>query len=90
MAVRQKLFKKLFIAIQLCRTKIEQGKEDQIRANSYWSGSESTNTTAIKAYVKTLSEILGHANVSTTLNTYVHSSMERKREQLEKLFVESY
>lgn len=38
------------------RTKIEQGKKDQIRANSYWSGSESTNTTAIKAYVKTLSE----------------------------------
>ena len=35
--------------------------------------------------VKTLSEILGHANVSITLNTYVHSSMERKREQLEKL-----
>lgn len=35
--------------------------------------------------VKTLSEILGHANVSVTLNTYVHSSMERKREQLEKL-----
>ena len=39
--------------------------------------------------VKTLSEILGHANVSTTLNIYVHSSMERKREQLEKLFAES-
>lgn len=35
--------------------------------------------------VKTLSEILGHSNVSVTLNTYVHSSMERKREQLEKL-----
>ena len=35
--------------------------------------------------VKTLSEILGHSNVSITLNTYVHSSMERKREQLEKL-----
>lgn len=29
---------------------------------------------------KTLSEILGHASVNTTLNTYVHSSMERKRE----------
>lgn len=28
--------------------------------------------------VKTLSEILGHANVETTLNRYVHSSMERK------------
>lgn len=35
--------------------------------------------------VKTLSEILGHSNVSITLNTYVHSSMEHKRKQLEKL-----
>lgn len=35
--------------------------------------------------VKSLSEILGHANVSITLNTYVHSSMEMKRNQLEKL-----
>lgn len=37
--------------------------------------------------VKSLSEILGHANVSITLNTYVHSSIELKREQLEKLTV---
>lgn len=35
--------------------------------------------------VKSLSEILGHANVGITLNTYVHSSMEMKRSQLEKL-----
>lgn len=35
--------------------------------------------------VKSLSEILGHGNVSITLNTYVHSSMEQKRVQLEKL-----
>ena len=35
--------------------------------------------------VKSLSEILGHANVSVTLNTYVHSSLELKRSQLEKL-----
>lgn len=35
--------------------------------------------------VKSLSEILGHSNVSITLNTYVHSSMEMKRTQLEKL-----
>lgn len=35
--------------------------------------------------VKSLSEILGHANVSITLNTYVHSSIEMKRSQLEKL-----
>lgn len=35
--------------------------------------------------VKTLSELLGHSSVNITLNTYVHSSMKRKREQLEKL-----
>lgn len=37
--------------------------------------------------VKSLSEILGHASVDITLNTYVHSSMEMKRAQLEKLSV---
>lgn len=35
--------------------------------------------------VKSLSEILGHANVSITLNTYVHSSIDMKRNQLEKM-----
>lgn len=35
--------------------------------------------------VKSLSEILGHSNVSITLNTYVHSSINLKRAQLEKL-----
>lgn len=35
--------------------------------------------------IKSLSEILGHASVSITLNTYVHSSIELKRLQLEKL-----
>ena len=39
--------------------------------------------------VKSLSEILGHANVSITLNTYVHSSMELKRAQIEKLVASS-
>lgn len=34
---------------------------------------------------KTLSEILGHSNVSITLNTYVHSSLELKRQQMDKL-----
>ena len=38
--------------------------------------------------VKTLSEILGHGDVSITLNTYVHPSMEMKRMQIEK--VESF
>ena len=35
--------------------------------------------------VKTLSEILGHTDVKTTLNRYVHSSFELKRENMEKL-----
>ena len=36
--------------------------------------------------IKSLSEILGHANVAITLNTYVHSSIDMKRTQLEKLY----
>lgn len=34
---------------------------------------------------KTLSELLGHANVNITLNTYVHSSLDHKRQQIELL-----
>ena len=34
---------------------------------------------------KALSEILGHANVNTMLQRYVHPSMEAKREQMERL-----
>lgn len=37
--------------------------------------------------VKTLSEILGHANVNITLNRYVHSSMEQKRKWMNELTV---
>ena len=37
-----------------------------------------TNCIALGFDVKTLSELLGHATVETTLNRYVHSSMERK------------
>ncbi len=36
--------------------------------------------------IKSLSEILGHSNVSITLNTYVHSSIELKRMQLSKIY----
>ena len=35
--------------------------------------------------VKSLSEILGHASVNITLNRYVHSSMEQKRDNMKKL-----
>lgn len=36
--------------------------------------------------IKSLSEILGHANVNITLNRYVHSSQTLKRENMNKLF----
>lgn len=35
--------------------------------------------------IKSLSEILGHANINITLNTYVHSSNKMKKKYLEKL-----
>lgn len=35
--------------------------------------------------IKTLSEILGHSSVEMTLNRYVHSSMDLKREQMSRL-----
>ncbi|MCD7730546.1 MAG: site-specific integrase, partial [Oscillospiraceae bacterium] len=35
--------------------------------------------------IKTLSEILGHVNVNITLNRYVHSSMEMKRINMERM-----
>lgn len=34
---------------------------------------------------KSLSEILGHANVNITLDRYVHSSMKQKRENMDKI-----
>lgn len=36
---------------------------------------------------KTLSEILGHSSVNITLNRYVHSSMKRKQESMNKLTI---
>lgn len=44
-----------------------------------------SNCIALGVDVKSLSEILGHSNVNITLNRYVHSSMELKRTQLNKL-----
>lgn len=44
-----------------------------------------TNCISLGFDVKTLSEILGHGTVELTLNRYVHSSINRKREYMEKL-----
>lgn len=43
-----------------------------------------TNCVALGLDVKSLSEILGHSSVETTLNRYVHSSMEQKRAFMER------
>lgn len=39
---------------------------------------------------KTLSEILGHSSITTTLSTYVHPSMEQKRRMMESLTPQVY
>lgn len=44
-----------------------------------------TNCVVCGVDVKTLSEVLGHSNTSITLNTYVHSSMDLKKQQMNKL-----
>ena len=35
--------------------------------------------------IKSLSEILGHANVNLTMNRYVHPSLELKTDNMQKL-----
>jgi len=45
----------------------------------------STRCVEVEVDIKSLSEILGHSSVSTTLDIYVHPSMELKRCQIEKL-----
>lgn len=35
---------------------------------------------------KTVSVILGHANISTTLNLYVHPNMDQKKKCINKMF----
>lgn len=48
-----------------------------------------TNCIKLGFDVKTLSEILGHSSVETTLNRYVHSSMERKMQCMNLLKIAS-
>jgi len=48
----------------------------------------STRCVEVAVDIKSLSEMLGHSKVSTTLGIYVHSSMELKRCQIEKLVSE--
>jgi len=44
-----------------------------------------TNCVSCGIDVKTLSELLGHSNISTTMNLYVHPTLEFKRKQINKI-----
>ncbi len=44
-----------------------------------------TRCVAVGCDVKTISEILGHADVNTTLNRYVHPTMSQKRQNMSRL-----
>lgn len=44
-----------------------------------------TNCNELGMDAKTLMELLGHSNISTTLNIYVHSSLENKRNFINQL-----
>lgn len=44
-----------------------------------------TNCNELGIDVKTLMELLGHSNISTTMNIYVHSSLENKRSFINQL-----
>ena len=48
-----------------------------------------TNCVEVGFDVKTLSELLGHSTVEITLNRYVHSSMERKRQCMDMLSLDA-
>ena len=61
--------------------------ESGITPTNFHATRHSFATRCIEAGVdiKSLSEILGHASVNTTLNRYVHSSFEQKRKNIMKL-----
>lgn len=72
--VYQRLYKKLL-------------KKAGIRTRKFHAIRHTFATRALELGVdiKTLSEILGHSNVSITLNVYAHSLMEQKKKAIEKL-----
>lgn len=73
-----------------------RGLERYFKRVLKWTGLTSVNFHALRHTfatrcvevgfdVKTLSEILGHANVSITMDLYVHPTMEMKSENMKKL-----
>ena len=64
-------------------------KEANIKEVNYHALRHTFATRAIESGidVKTLSEILGHSNIKFTLERYVHSSEELKKQSIEKLAI---
>ena len=62
-------------------------EEVKIKAANFHCIRHTFATRALEAGIpaKTVSEILGHANISTTLDLYSHVSLELKKESMEKL-----
>ena len=62
-------------------------KKIKVRRLSFHSLRHTFATRALenKMDIKTLSEILGHTNISTTLNVYTHSLIEHKKNQMRKI-----
>jgi len=62
-------------------------KEANINPANYHSLRHTFATRCVEAGVdvKSLSEMLGHASVNITLNRYVHSSFDQKRDGMNKL-----
>lgn len=62
-------------------------KEADIENMNFHSTRHTFSTRALELGFdpKTLSEILGHSNVTTTLNLYAHSLPEHKRKEMERL-----
>ncbi len=72
--ILQRHFKKILI-----NTPIEPVKYHTLRHTF------ATRCVEMNFDIKSLSEILGHASVTITMNRYVHPSMELKRENMQKL-----
>lgn len=70
----QKIFKKI-----LASAEVKDHKFHAIRHTF------ATRALELGVDIKTLSEILGHSNVSITLNIYAHSLMEQKKIAIDKL-----
>ena len=55
--------------------------------NCRWTNSEKAeNIVFCNCDYKTVSVLLGHSNISTTLNLYVHPNMEQKKRCVEQMF----